>query len=293
MGKPIAFDEQEGLHFRNVDAFLPLGQLFYQAFTIDVPKDALGNDIQDGNFVLAINAIPDTLAVYRRHYSLAVADSVDAGYTTARAAILTNTYGATPSVTVPDNYFKTHGYSRWGDWFPCQGVGCPAVPTSGTITNALGEVIAKRNTYDSTDDGIFFSKCSGCANFNAMAYMMTAVDVRVGQTQYNCPGGSSCDPYAPRGDGSRYYKASSSCSVSSDTDYKCGYGGGFNISVASGSGSYTTASKVNPAYYFGAVTSGSATNMQVINTGVANLGDSRAEGLMINEFKFTSLGAQY
>lgn len=289
LGVPVAFDHQEGLHFRNVDAFIPLGQLFYQALTIDVPKDGAGNEIQDGNFVLQIDAIPDELAVYRRHYSLAVSDSLNAGYTTARAAILESTYGATPAVSVPANYYKTHGYSRWGDWFPCQGVGCPAVPSSGTITNAMGDIVAKRNSYNSTEDGIFFSKCSGCSDFNAMAFMLTSVDVRPGQSQYTCPGGSNCGAYTPRGGGGRYYRQQASCTPSSGSDYGCGYGGGYSINAGT---DFTTANKVNPAYYFG-VGSGSATAIPVINTSVANLGDSRAEGLMINEFRFTSLGAQY
>lgn len=279
LGVPVAFDPYEGLHFRNVDAFIPLGQLFYQALTIDVPKDSSGNDIQDGNFVLAIDALPDVLAVYRRHYSLAVADSVDAGYITARAAILENTPGALPAVTVPDNYYKTHGYSRWGDWYPCQGIGCPAVP----ITNPT------RNVYNTTSDGIFFSKCSGCSDFNAMAYTLTSVDVRSGQDQYTCPGGSNCGAYTPRGGGGRYYRQQVSCTPASGSDYSCGYGGGYSIDAGT---DYTTASKVNPAYYFG-IGSGAASSIPVINTGVANLGDSRAEGLMINEFRFTSLGAQY
>lgn len=291
LGTPVQFDAFEGMHFRNVDAFLPLGHLFYQAFTIDVPKDASGNDITNGNFVLALNEIPDNPAVYRRHYSLAVADSVDAGYQTARAALLANTYGATPSITVPENYFQTHGYSRWGDWFPCQGVGCPAVPTSMTVTDGTGAIIAQRNTFNDTSDGIFFSKCSGCTDFDAFAYTMTAVDVRAGQSQYNCPGGTGCsgDGYNPRGTGSRFYKQNDSCTPSGGTGLNCGYGGGYSISAGS---AYTNTSKVNPQAFFDAASAGTQT-LPVMRTGVANLGDSRAEGLLINSFKFTSLGAQY
>lgn len=33
--------------------------------------------------------------------------------------------------------------------------------------------------------------------------------------------------------------------------------------------------------------------VNVINTGVANLGDARIEGMVINEFRFTSFSAQY
>ena len=282
LGVPVEFDAQEGLHFRNVDAYLPLGQLFYQAFTINVPRDALGNEIQDGNFILAINALPDDPAVYRRHYSLAVPDSPNAGYETARAALLTHTPGATPSVAVPENYFNTHGYSRWGDWFPCQGIGCPSVPVSQD---------SKRNRFNSTTDGIFFSKCSGCDDFDAFAYTMTAVDVRAGNNQYTCPGGSECaaDGYSPRGGGGRYYQQAVSCTPSNGADFSCGYGGAYDIDAGA---AYTSTSMVNPSSYFG-VGSQSATALPVIRTDAVNIGDARAEGLLINSFKFTSLGAQY
>tara|TARA_Y100001934_G_scaffold80002_2_gene99412 strand:+ start:1294 stop:2535 length:1242 start_codon:yes stop_codon:yes gene_type:complete len=152
VGQPVRFDAQEGLHFKNVDAYIPLGQLYYQALTLDtVPA-------QDGNFILEIPRLPDVTthtAVHDHFYSLVVPDSPDAGYITARAALLTNTPGATPSHTVNDSYFVTHGYSRWGDWYPCRGVGCPEVSTTPS---------PNRNAYSDTDDGIFFVSAKAAMN---------------------------------------------------------------------------------------------------------------------------------
>ncbi|MCH8541994.1 MAG: hypothetical protein LAT61_00360 [Alcanivorax sp.] len=289
LGVPVDFSANEGLHFRNVEAYIPLGQLFYQALVLDVPRDANGNYVTDGNFILEIPRLPEeNQAVWTRFYSHAVPDSTNAGHITARAALLANTPGATPGIAVPDNYHVTHGYSRWGDWFPCQGVGCPNPPTS---------MPAGRNAYNYTDDGIFFRAREG-QTFNAFAYRLTAVDVRPGAYNYSCPGhiGSGCSglhgaAYTPAGSGhgqtGRYYVGNASCTpgTTGNARFNCGYGGAFSISAP-----ITNVSRVNPAYYFGHAPA-SAHSQPVIQTNVANLGDSRAEGLLINYVRFTSFGA--
>ncbi|WP_162925627.1 hypothetical protein [Isoalcanivorax indicus] len=289
LGIPVAFEPHEGLHFRNVDAYVPLGQLFYQALVLNVPRDAEGNTINDGNFILEIPKLPeDQPAVWRRFYSLAVPDAPDAGYITARAALLHHTPGATPATAVPDNYFVTHGYSRWGNWFPCQGVGCPNPPTS---------VNATRNAYNAIDSGIFFRAREG-QTFDAYAYRLTAVDVRPGTFEYTCPShtGSGCSggsggAYTPAGSGhgqtGRYYVGSASCTpgTTGNARFNCGYGGAFSISAA-----ITNVSRVNPAHYFGHAPA-AAHSQPVIRTNTANLGDSRIEGMLINHIRFTSYGA--
>ena len=140
-----------------------------------------------------------------------------------------------------------------------------------------------------TDDGIFFRKCEGCDDFDAFAYMITAVDVRTGTNQYSCPGGSNCGGYAPRGGGGgvadHYYRQSVNCTASNGNDYGCGYGGSYSVNAGS---SHTTINKMNPSTLYGV--SGS-NNLPVIRTGVANLGDARIEGLQVNYMKFTSYGA--
>lgn len=287
VGLPVRFDGNEGLHFKNVEAYVPLGQLYYQALILDsVPAN-------DGNFTLEVPRLRDPSvphgnalnAAMEHFYSFAVAESADAGYITARVALLANTPGSNlgayqaivGSTNLPDSYNTTHGYSRWGDWFPCRGVGCPAVPVTEPVA---------RNEYNDTSDGIFFRKCTSCANIPAFAYMLTGADVRAGSTTYHCPGGSNCGDFTPRGGqgntGDRYYRGATSCTASSGTDYKCGYGGTYNLS-ASTSALTTT----NPSSLIGFPNAGTPT---VISTDVVNIGDSRAEGLQVNYLKFTSLG---
>jgi len=291
VGVPVQFDGNEGLHFRNVDAFIPLGQLYYQALTLDsVPAN-------DGNFILEIPrlrdpSVPHTNALnaaMEHFYSYAVAEGVDAGYVTARTALLSNTPGSNlaayeaqvGATNLPDSYNTTHGYSRWGDWFPCNGIGCPVVPTN---------VPASRNSYNDTNDGIIFKKCTNCSDFNAFAYRLTAVDVRRGSNTYNCPGGNRCDSdgYTPeQGQGNladRYYVGNASCNSGSEW---CGYGGSYAVNA---SGAYTNVNQTDPSTYLG-VGSQRSGSLPVIRTGVANLGDARAEGLLVNYMKFTSLGA--
>lgn len=189
-GTPVQFDAGEGMYFRNVDAFLPLGQLFYQALVLDVPR-CLGNNnpagvgcttanapITTGNFTLEIPMLPNRTAVFTRFYNLVggtLPTGVQAsewGYITARNALF-NT-GTQPDV----NYDKTHGYSRWGDWHPCNAArvtgptGC--APASGT-----------RNSQADTSDGIFFQKCAACSNFSAYAASQTRLDVRGPGFAYN------------------------------------------------------------------------------------------------------------
>ncbi len=317
IGVPVIFDEQEGLHFKNVDAFIPLGQLFYQALTLDaVPQ-------QDGNFILEIPYLRDPSiptsnplnAAMEHFYSFAVpettADSNDpnghtlAGFITARLALLESTPGANigayknyvsstygiplADIELPESYNVTHGYSRWGDWYPCRGIGCPSVHT-GNASHP------DRNIFNSTSDGVFFRKCTGCNDFDAFAYMITAVDVRPGNNQYTCPGGSSCGSYTPRGisassrtENGRYYAQSDSCSAGTGSNaYRCGYGGSYSINAGS---RYTHASRQDPSELFDVSSQAPAAGLPVIRTDVVNLGDARIEGMQINYMKFTSYGA--
>lgn len=190
VGVPVAFDAEEGLHFRNVDAFIPFGQLYYQALT-------LGPVGTNGNFYIELPRVPNNPVVYGKFYGLQAGDTQ--GYETTRLAL---------QGVSSDDYKLSHGYSRWGDWYP---------GSSGT-----------RNAYNATDDGIFFRACSTCTSFNAFAKRPTRIDVR-GETF--------------------------------SMQRTQNYGGG----ISSGPG-----------------------NGAVINTRVANLGDARIEGILINHFRMTS-----
>lgn len=170
IGAAPVFDNQEGLHFMNVDAYLPFGQLYYQALTVG----AVGTG---GDFYLELTQLPETANVYNRFYSLDSGDS--RGFETARLEVANWDTPCASNDTSCQNYRLSHGYVRYGDWYP---------GGSGT-----------RNAIDGDSDGMFFRKCSGCANFNAFAKRPIRIDKR-GETQtmqqtqnYNCAsGGGSC-----------------------------------------------------------------------------------------------------
>lgn len=167
-GVPVAFHPNEGLHFRNVAAYVPLGQMFYQAMTLDstrgpAPGYAL---VKDGNFTLELGRIPNIPNVYADFYSLVTGDTL--GYTTARNGLA----GVSTTPKPGARYYETHGYSRWGDWFPtCAGTGC--VASTGT-----------RNAGNATDDGIFFY---GISAFPLFTYRWSRLDVTDFRARVNSP----------------------------------------------------------------------------------------------------------
>lgn len=118
---PPKFDNNEGLYYKNVDTFLPLGQLHYQAVTLNDLAS-----VDDGNFVIELTPISSSQsAIYNDFYSLNSGDST--GYATAFAA---RSNGAST------RYYETHGHVRWGNF--------------GT-TNAA----------TASDDGIYFGSIPG------------------------------------------------------------------------------------------------------------------------------------
>lgn len=148
IGQPTYFAATEGMYFRNVDAFLPLGQLYYQALTVS----AVGTN---GNFEIALTPIPNTALVYNKHYALNAGDT--RGYETARA----NNNGASNTA----DYDLTHGFARWGGWSA----------TGSYTTNAI----------NATDDGIYFRACAGCDPFYAYADSPVVIDKRSNHSSGN------------------------------------------------------------------------------------------------------------
>lgn len=186
IGRPTVFAATEGMYFRGVDAFVPLGQLYYQALTVNTVGTA-------GNFEIALTPIPNTALVYNKHYALNAGDTE--GYETAR---MNNTGGTTTA-----DYKLTHGYSRWGGW-----------TATGTL---VGRNLINGTDGSSTGDGVIFMACPGCGTFYAFAKRPTVIDKR-GETgsmqrtqNYNCSGGcvvpgSSGGPItAGAGDSTRTY----------------------------------------------------------------------------------------
>ena len=128
-----------------------------------------------------LTQIPDNPLVYNRFSGLNSGDT--RGFDTALAATRNwNVPCGALDISCQD-YRKSHGYVRYGDYYP--GMGGPGGWTaSGT-----------REAINATDDGIFFRKCDSCANFNAFAKRPLVIDKRGenGRMQftqnYNCGAG--------------------------------------------------------------------------------------------------------
>ncbi|MGH8493485.1 MAG: hypothetical protein ACRERR_10330 [Moraxellaceae bacterium] len=261
-GVAVDFNSTEGMYFRGSDVHLSLGQLFYQALTINMPRSTSTNaPVQDGNFTLEIPVIPNIKPVYRRFYSLtnvtggldgigtcstsnaAAPNCIDDGYATARASLLYNfgVRGATgvsafmPARTAvgitnyaqPDaNYAKTHGYARWGDWSVCEGVGCALPITANTAAQAFAGT--GRNSWDSSGDGVFFV---GTTDFNAYAYSVDNTDTNMSTNARNTYTTIS------------YYQTANAaaCTPANATAYAtCGFGGARSTQTIGGSAATKT-----------------------------------------------------
>lgn len=94
------FDDAEGMYFKNVDAFLPLGVLHYQALTLDAVRDGSGS--ATGDFVIELTRIPDIPEVYNNFYCGDVGNTGDCAL---------NSDG---SIANPNE--DTRGYVRWGNF---------------------------------------------------------------------------------------------------------------------------------------------------------------------------------
>lgn len=84
------FEDNEGMYFKNVDAYLPLGQLHYQALTLD----AVRSGSERGNFIIELTQIPNIAAVYEDFYCVGPCNIVNG------------------EIQNPNN--DTRGYVRWG-----------------------------------------------------------------------------------------------------------------------------------------------------------------------------------
>lgn len=142
------FQDSEGMYFRKVDAFFPLGTLHYQALTFsgvteyDEDGNKLTEPAQNGNFSIELTRIPGDVANIYNHFYCGRSDGSDCTLTPDTQVI------ANPN---PD----THGYVRWGDWEGVNtttgaglpnatdrnngiyfiGGGTPSVPEPDTVTN--------------------------------------------------------------------------------------------------------------------------------------------------------------
>lgn len=316
IGTPQIFDPNEGAYFRNADVYIPLGQPFYQALTINLPRSTSTNaPVQDGNFTLEIPLLPNRTAVFTRFYSLNTTGSAtsvpslwDYGYATARSAFLRNAALTNDAINyMPDadittapfptdypapnaNYYKTHGFARWGDWYPCQGRNCILPTTPNTVAQADGTPvvvgginITGRNSWRSDGDGVFFKNI---AAYNAYSYRMWAVDARA-------PGAANDNEFTHLS----YMSNHAACTPASATDaVGCGYGGAY-LGAASFGSPVVSQNIVAPEnLWLGDTGLGGAVARNVVavpSNSTINLGDSRIEGLQINYLRFTSYGANF
>ncbi|PKM21518.1 MAG: hypothetical protein CVV10_08955, partial [Gammaproteobacteria bacterium HGW-Gammaproteobacteria-14] len=94
------FNANEGVHFGNVDAFLPIGRLHSQAITLDT----FGTE---GNFQVTLTPIPNIAAVYNDIYC---------GAATCATNTVTGIDTSNSLVAITNPNPETRGYIRWGDF---------------------------------------------------------------------------------------------------------------------------------------------------------------------------------
>lgn len=139
------FNDGEGVHFRNVEAFLPLGTLHYQALTFSgvseygAAANKLATPTQNGNFTVELTRIPNIANIYNHFYC---------GITSGSCAL-----DADGSISSPNP--NTHGYVRWGNWTLANGT-TPIDPYGARGTGAFN-----LPTATSTTNGIYYSNGTG------------------------------------------------------------------------------------------------------------------------------------
>ncbi|MFZ5531735.1 MAG: hypothetical protein ACOY4U_11940, partial [Pseudomonadota bacterium] len=145
VGVPVRYTTTEGVYFKGVSAFLPLGQLHYQS----VIFDAFGSGTTAGNFTIEVTRPPTNSGAtdddaYKDFYSLSACS--DARYTGATCGYQRQAFAARPA-----RYWETHGYSIWG-----------------TLGTANDDINGSRDTVRPVDisDGIYFR---GVADYTTMA----------------------------------------------------------------------------------------------------------------------------
>jgi hypothetical protein len=132
-----------GLKFRNVSAYLPLGQLHYQSVTLDDINSGGSGVAGNGNFVIELTQIPAQSNAYGDFYSL---------NTTCAASTGTTGENCGYNRTRPARYYETHGYVQWGSI------------TAGSGNNTATAATNRANT----TDGVMFTAASG-TTFTATA----------------------------------------------------------------------------------------------------------------------------
>lgn len=124
------FDDAEGLYFKNVNAFLPLGQLNYQTVVFRSTPS------QDGNFIVDLTPIANNANVYNSFYcgkNTCTNSSYQGGVSGTGCTRCTNAFITTDTVIDPTTSNPdTHGYVYWGT-----STGAAPVEGSTDTTNGI------------------------------------------------------------------------------------------------------------------------------------------------------------
>lgn len=258
------FSNQEGLYFTDVNAFLPLGQLYYQGVVLDSVKP-VGGGAGDGNFIIELTSVPNDPNAYNDLYSIAG----DNGY---------RRYGRN------DRYYETHGYVEWGSQFPTctgggangsiqcmSGSGVSGVRYAGLDPDGVTRIINQTNYPGHANCG--YDECTWSGQ--TVGHLVSAPSSRaqvVGQ------GGMA---FASRGSTTRWGvrhmqgRPSSTAITSTRTqNYSCGLFCTNTRLILERHGNYN-ANTYNPEIQMNAI----------------NLGASRVQGLALQYLRITSLGA--
>lgn len=102
------FGAQEGVVFKNVDAFIPLGRLHSQFFSLN------STSANDGNFVIELSEVPNSPNAYNDIYC-GNQGSACTTNSTASDGTYDDTFGNEVEVISNPND-ETHGYVRWGNF---------------------------------------------------------------------------------------------------------------------------------------------------------------------------------
>lgn len=129
------FNDVEGLYFKNVDAFLPLGTLHYQTIVLD----RSGND---GNFTIELTPIPNDPRIYNHFYCGGIGQ-------TSTSYCDGNNDGL---IDIPNNL--TRGHVRWGDWTGVDTATGLGLPSSIATDNGIYFVNTNESTPTVTNIGI-------------------------------------------------------------------------------------------------------------------------------------------
>jgi len=132
------FNDSEGMYFKNVDAFLPLGQLNYQTMVFRSDTSVL-----DGDFILELTPIPNISNIYNSFYC-GTNTCTTSTFTSPGAGAIGAISYSYDQIASPSS--STHGYVRWG-------LTTGAAPTEGSTTDTTNGIYFKDNAGAITNIG--------------------------------------------------------------------------------------------------------------------------------------------